>query len=100
MSCFWCGAKGHTLIDCTDPAPNPASKLARDNMIAVREKRDQTTRNADRKARRLASANTAAASAQVNDNEGDDGSEYDEGIHAAFLALFHGHPEKKAILFP
>jgi hypothetical protein len=43
-SWFWCGKKGHTLIDCDDPAPNPASKLARDEMISEREKRDRDGR--------------------------------------------------------
>ena len=44
LSCFWCGAKGHTIMDCTGPAPNPAAKLARDEMIA---KRDKADRNAE-----------------------------------------------------
>jgi hypothetical protein len=52
------GKKGHTLIDCDGPAPIPASKLARDEMIAVREKYDRDGRNTDRKARHLSSAAT------------------------------------------
>ena len=66
-------------IDCTGPAPNYAAKLARDDVLA---KRERDTRNADRKARRLSSAATTAA---VSDDEMD----YDdyEATHAKLQAL-------------
>jgi hypothetical protein len=85
-SCFWCGNKGHTLIDCTGPAPNPASKLARDDMIAAREKRDRDNRNADRKTCRLASVATCVA-VGVSCDEGEDG-DYSEATYEAIQTLF------------
>jgi hypothetical protein len=84
-SCFWCGKKGHTLIDCDGPAPNPASKLARDEMIAAREKRDRDGRNADRKARRLSSAATSAVS---DDEVGDDLDDFSQETFEKIQALF------------
>jgi hypothetical protein len=65
-SCFWCGLKSHSLIDCTGPSPNPDSKLSRDEMIAARAQRDRDIHNADRKTSRLASAATSVA---VSDDE-------------------------------
>ncbi len=85
-SCFWCGNKGHTLIDCTVPAPNPASKLARNDMIAVREKRDRDNRNADREGRHLASAATCVT-VGVSGDEGED-DDYSEATYEAIQALF------------
>ena len=55
LSFFWCVNKGHTLLDCTDPAPNPVSKLTRDELIAPHDKRDRINRNSDRKSCRLVS---------------------------------------------
>ena len=78
-SCFWCGKKGHNLIDCTGPPPNAAAKQARDDVLASRANRQQ--RNGDRQARRLSSAATHAT---VSDDEIED---Y-ESIHTKIQALF------------
>jgi len=87
LSCFWCVAKDHTLIDCTGPAPNHTAKLARDEMIAGR-KSEQSGRNAERKARRLADDNSVAAfNAQVNDDEEED-AELTEDTYAVIQVLF------------
>jgi len=93
LSCFWCGAKGHTLIDCTGPAPNPAAKLARDNILAGREKRVKAERNAGKQTRRIAIANSVAASnAHISDDEDEDDdhtdAELNEATYAAIQALF------------
>jgi hypothetical protein len=78
-SCFWCGNKDHTLIDCTGPSPNPSSKLARDDMIVVCEKRDRDNHNADRKSCRLESD---VNSVGVSDDEGED-VDYSEATYEA-----------------
>ncbi len=77
-------------MDCTGPAPNLAAKLARDEMHAKRAKAD---RNAAKQARRLANANSMAASnAQVSDDEDEDDeyadAELAESTYAAIQALF------------
>jgi hypothetical protein len=92
-SCFWCGATGHSLMDCPGPAPNQAANLARDEMLASRDKRAtplaKAERNAGKQVRRLAIANSAAASsAQVSDDEDDDdGSEDTELAEATYAAI-------------
>jgi hypothetical protein len=37
QSCFWCGAKGHTLFECTKTPSNSEAKAARDLVITNRE---------------------------------------------------------------
>jgi hypothetical protein len=74
LSCFWCGAKGHTLMECPDPAPNAKDKAARDMVAAAQENKTKRFQRAE--ARRLAGAATnAAMNAFVTDDEDTDDSE-------------------------
>jgi hypothetical protein len=88
-TCLWCGKKGHLLYDCDGPAPNYAAQLARDELVA---KRDRDRKDEARKARRLSSA---ATSALMSDEEGDvDFSEID-ATYAKIQALFLQHEPTK-----
>ena len=74
LSCFWCGAKGHTLMECPDPAPNAKAKAARDMVPAAQENKTKRFQRAE--TRRLAGAATnAAMNAFVTDDEDTDDSE-------------------------
>ena len=63
-SCLWCDKKGHTLIDCTGPAPNSVSKLARDEVLAVRVSLE--SRNDNRQTCRPASVGTSVCTQSVS----------------------------------
>ena len=86
---LWCGKKGHLLFDCDGPAPNYAAQMAREELVAKRER----DRHDVRKSRRLSSA---ASSTLMSDEEGDvDFSELDatyEQIQALFLQRDHTKP--------
>jgi hypothetical protein len=65
QSCFWCGVKGHTLLECTKTPPNSEAKVVRDLVITNRElktfRRDE--------ARRITPADSSTHSIFTTDDE-------------------------------
>jgi hypothetical protein len=77
------------MMACTGPAPNPAAKLARDEVLAARAAtRARAIRNSDRHARRISSA----ASSVVSDDESDVDGDISEANFAKLQALMSYEP--------
>jgi hypothetical protein len=70
LSCFWCGAKGHTLLECPHPPTNSKAKDARDQVVTNRE--NKTSRAQRREVRRLAQPASSTCSIFTTDDEDTD----------------------------
>ena len=91
LSCFWCGVKGHTIFDCTGPAPTAVSKKACDEAFPHRDdtfvkRAAKIGSNEGRKALSLASV---ASAELISDDENEDSND-----------LIHAYVDMQSIFVP